>query len=271
MWGANHSLASVAVPVARRARRAAPCGGGGVGAARGSVAARALRARWLLDARYGCKTETTALLVEWVQTVGAAAGIPSARVSAGSLGAPESRLELEIEFDSMADWEGFLSRIPAAQHRAWSQRVQSMVVDGSPKWEVFRIVDVPATPGAAAGAGAGAAVKAAAPPAAPRGAGAGTAAWGQGAGAGKLVFADKISLEDAALWEQTQRDLAAGLSGRASGSGGGGSTDSGSGGDSGDAPSAGDSVGGDGAVTLDWKGDPIKWSPGDKAPGMKFL
>lgn len=56
----------------------------------------ALRARWLLDARYGCKQDATALLVEWVQTVGAEAGVPAAaaRISTGALGAPESRLEV---------------------------------------------------------------------------------------------------------------------------------------------------------------------------------
>lgn len=28
------------------------------------------------------------------------------------------------------------------EHRAWSQRIQSLVVDGSPKWEVYRSVEV---------------------------------------------------------------------------------------------------------------------------------
>ncbi|KAI8473859.1 MAG: hypothetical protein J3K34DRAFT_391529 [Monoraphidium minutum] len=141
--------------------------------------------------------EATALLVEWVQTVGAAAGIPAgaSRVSTGALGAPESRLELEVSFDSMADWEAFLARVPAAQHRAWSQRVQGMVVDGSTKWEVFRVVDVPATPTPApapAAAAAAPAITASAPwAAAPRA----PAARG-GMGDGKLVFADKVGGAD---------------------------------------------------------------------------
>jgi len=47
-------------------------------------------------ARYGYKQDATALLIEWVQTVGAEAGIKpdTARISTGALGAPESRLEV---------------------------------------------------------------------------------------------------------------------------------------------------------------------------------
>jgi hypothetical protein len=47
-------------------------------------------------ARYGCKTELTGLLLEWVKDVGSQAGLgPSnTRVSTGSVGTPESRLEV---------------------------------------------------------------------------------------------------------------------------------------------------------------------------------
>jgi hypothetical protein len=213
--------------------------------------------------------------VEWVQTVGAAAGIApgAARISTGALGAPESRLEvhsrldacinvgpslhgrwgvawlgpahragpsqllssgsphaccrarwrrapasflitrskhmpypraaivangsqLEVTFDSMGDWEAFLARVPAAQHRAWSQRVQGMVVDGSTRWEVFRTVDIPAEPGGGGGGAAAAAVPASAAPApaarAPAARGGGSDGSGGNGGGGKLVFADKV-------------------------------------------------------------------------------
>ena len=243
------------------------------------VAARAgLRARWLLDARYGCKQDATALLVEWVTTVGAAAGVApaDARVSTGALGAPESRLELELAFASMAEWEAFLARIPAAEHRAWSQRVQGMVVDGSPRWEVLRAVDVPAAAaaGAAASTAAAAGTGAASAPSimlggSSSGGGASSSGVsGSGGSGSRLVIADSVSPEDAALWEQAQRAVGGASSGRSGGSGGvdaGGlssniSSDDGGGGGG----------GGDGGVMLDWKGDPIKFSPGDKLP-FKFL
>lgn len=48
--------------------------------------------------RYGCKQEATTLLQEWVQTVGRSAGLTpqSVRLSSGSIGVPESRLEVRL-------------------------------------------------------------------------------------------------------------------------------------------------------------------------------
>lgn len=103
-------------------------------------------------------------------------------------------MQLEVSFDTMADWEAFLSRIPAQQHRAWSQRVQSMVVDGSPKWEVFRVVDVPAaSPSETASRSSGAAAAGVAAPAGQALASPwGTIGGGGSSGGSKLVFADKV-------------------------------------------------------------------------------
>jgi hypothetical protein len=49
-------------------------------------------------------------------------------------------MQMEVMFGSMSEWEDFLSSIPFQEHKAWTQRIQSMVVDGSPKWEVHRSV-----------------------------------------------------------------------------------------------------------------------------------
>jgi hypothetical protein len=164
----------------------------------------------------------------------------------------------------MADWEAFLARVPAQEHKAWSQRAQGKVVDGSPKWEVFRAVELPAGGGAASPAAPAAA-------AAPR-AGAPPAGSAPAAGGGRLVFADKIAPEDVALWEQqAARGLGGGSSssaGSSSGDGGGGGV-SGSGSDS-DAGSDAATAAADGEVVLDWKGDPMVIKPGDKLP-FKFL
>ncbi len=32
--------------------------------------------------------------------------------------------QLEVTVDTVADWEAFLERVPAQEHRAWSQRIQ---------------------------------------------------------------------------------------------------------------------------------------------------
>lgn len=103
-----------------------------------------VRARWCIDIRYGFKQEASALMQEWVRDVGSKAGLVIERcsVSSGAIGVPESRLELEVLFGTLAEWEGFLSRIPAREHRAWSQRIQSMIVHGSPKWEIYRSIPI---------------------------------------------------------------------------------------------------------------------------------
>lgn len=82
------------------------------------------------------------LLQEWVGTVGQQAGLTAqnTRLSSGCLGVPESRLEMEVTFDSMAQWESFLAAIPMTEHRNWTQRMQQLVVDGSPVWQVHRSV-----------------------------------------------------------------------------------------------------------------------------------
>lgn len=48
--------------------------------------------------------------------------------------------QLEVTFPSLSEWEHFLANIPAKEHKAWSQRVQGMIVGGSPRWELYRAV-----------------------------------------------------------------------------------------------------------------------------------
>ena len=38
----------------------------------------------------------------------------------------------------MAELETFWTRIPVAEHKAWSQRAQHYLIDGSPVWHIFR-------------------------------------------------------------------------------------------------------------------------------------
>ncbi|KAL3143443.1 hypothetical protein ABBQ38_002260 [Trebouxia sp. C0009 RCD-2024] len=88
--------------------------------------------------------EAIALLEEWVQSVGSQAGLTeqNTTIMSGAVGVPESRLELEIEVDSLTQLETFWGQIPPQAHKAWSQRAQHFLIDGSPKWEVFRKVAI---------------------------------------------------------------------------------------------------------------------------------
>lgn len=101
--------------------------------------------------------------------------LPHISLTTGSIGAPESTLELEVRFASLAELEAFWSAIPQQQHRAWGQRMQQYIVHGSPQWSVYRClpafpVGSPTTAGAAA-AGSSASLSGAMAPSSSAGAG----------------------------------------------------------------------------------------------------
>lgn len=103
----------------------------------------ALKARWCLDVRYGVKLDAVRLLQQWVRDIGSSAGLTSKNtcINSGSVGSPESRLELEVAFDTLAELEEFWASIPAEDHQRWSKEMQKLIVHGSPVWEIYRTVD----------------------------------------------------------------------------------------------------------------------------------
>lgn len=107
--------------------------------------ASSIRARWCFDCRYGTKMKGVALMQEWVRDIGSRAdpGLTpeNARINSGSIGSPESRLELEVEFASLEALEKFWGSIPGDLHQEWSRNVADVIIDGSPTWEVYRSVD----------------------------------------------------------------------------------------------------------------------------------
>jgi len=98
-------------------------------------------------------------LGEWVVNVASQAGVASedVRLLASQLGAPESRLELELRFGTLSDMELFFNALPFADHAAWGARLAPVVCDGSPTWHTFREVDFAGTSSAAEGSKAAAA------------------------------------------------------------------------------------------------------------------
>ena len=47
-------------------------------------------------------------------------------------------MQVEVEFDDLARVEAFWAALPAAEHQAWSQRARNFIIDGTPRWEVYR-------------------------------------------------------------------------------------------------------------------------------------
>ncbi|EFJ47589.1 hypothetical protein VOLCADRAFT_120964 [Volvox carteri f. nagariensis] len=208
-----------------------------------AVHASGVRARWCIDVEYGHKQTVTALLQEWVADVGALAGLThtNTRLSSGSVGVAESRLELEVTFPSLSEWEHFLAAIPAKEHRAWSQRVQGMIVGGSPRWELFRAV--PAFPDGQEQAAAAAAAPASRPLLA--------------LPTASTQPASRAAVDSVPVTANGNGVSAPGPTSPAGGSSNGGGLSII------DSPQ-------DAEVVLDWKGEPMKVNPGDKLP-FKFL
>lgn len=50
-------------------------------------------------------------------------------------------MQLEVEFPTLSELEQFWSLIPPGLHKAWSQRLERVIIDGSPTWEIYRTVD----------------------------------------------------------------------------------------------------------------------------------
>jgi hypothetical protein len=101
-------------------------------------------ARWEITAKFGQKTEAIRLLKHWDQEIGEQIGMDLSRVRTmtGSVGALESVIVQEIEFDSITAVDEFFERIKGVElHAGWGREMANVVVDGSNKWEIYRVVD----------------------------------------------------------------------------------------------------------------------------------
>lgn len=102
-------------------------------------------ARLNLDVRFGHKDEFIALQKKWEENVGKKVGIEKykQRVLNGSIGALESRFEVEFEVESLADLESVFARLSEVPyHREWGKEIEPHVVSGTNRWEIFRVVKI---------------------------------------------------------------------------------------------------------------------------------
>eukprot|EP01025_Chloroclados_australasicus_P044086 TRINITY_DN474_c2_g1_i4.p1 TRINITY_DN474_c2_g1~~TRINITY_DN474_c2_g1_i4.p1 ORF type:complete len:231 (+),score=23.25 TRINITY_DN474_c2_g1_i4:30-722(+) len=99
-----------------------------------------IKARWCIDVKFGFKGQALESVTDWVQTIGQKAGLSedNTTIQNGAVGVPESRIELEVAFESIAQLEEFWGKISPTLHKAWSQQAQQFIIDGSPQWQVYR-------------------------------------------------------------------------------------------------------------------------------------
>ena len=99
-------------------------------------------ARWTITAKFGHKDAVVALCRKWNAEVGDALGYKKQRVVTGSIGACESRLELEATFATLADLEkSWTEMVKNPWHAQFGKEMEPHVVSGTNQWEIFRIVE----------------------------------------------------------------------------------------------------------------------------------
>jgi len=102
-------------------------------------------ARWHMTARVGQREACIALLRKWQIDVGYRIGWKpgSLRVAAGAIGAGEGDIEIEVELDSLADLEASWSDMDSVPyHKQYMRDLEALIVSGSVRWIVHRIVDL---------------------------------------------------------------------------------------------------------------------------------
>lgn len=99
-------------------------------------------ARWHIDARFGHKQTVVDSLKKWGADIGSQIGwtADKVRIVTGSIGAPESTVEIEVQIDDLAELNAAWAKLGTIKAQAWSKKIEHHVVSGTPHWQVFRVV-----------------------------------------------------------------------------------------------------------------------------------
>ncbi|OGA28369.1 MAG: hypothetical protein A3I01_18765 [Betaproteobacteria bacterium RIFCSPLOWO2_02_FULL_65_24] len=101
-------------------------------------------ARWSIEARFGYKPQAIEQMQRWMRDIGSQIGwnASNTRMITGSVGAHESTIQADVQIKDLAElsaaWDK-LGQIPA--HMDWGKALEPYVVSGTPKWEIFRVIE----------------------------------------------------------------------------------------------------------------------------------
>lgn len=101
-------------------------------------------ARWTIEARFGHKAVAIDLMKRWLAEIGPQLGWTrdNTVMLTGSVGANESTIVSEVRLKHLGELhDAFeaLARIESHQH--WALDLEPYVVSGTPRWEVFRVIE----------------------------------------------------------------------------------------------------------------------------------
>ena len=102
-----------------------------------------LIARWQFTAKFGYKDKAIELMKEWNTEIGSQTNIDltTSRLITGSIGVSEGLVENEMHIENLDDLQQFFDKIATVEmHKDWGRSLGEVIVDGSTKWEVFRVI-----------------------------------------------------------------------------------------------------------------------------------
>jgi hypothetical protein len=95
-----------------------------------------------VNARFGKKQELIREMKNWWQSIGKEIGQTDFTLMTGSVGAAESLVTVDIRCKDMAElnqqWEDLAKR---ADHVEFGSRMEPLLVSGSTRWEIFRVIE----------------------------------------------------------------------------------------------------------------------------------
>ena len=100
-------------------------------------------ARWHIDARFGHKQTVLDSVKNWCRDIATQIGwsADKLRITTGSIGALESTVELEVSIENLSALDAAWSKLGTLEaHKTWSKEIESYIVSGTPRWEIYRVV-----------------------------------------------------------------------------------------------------------------------------------
>ena len=98
----------------------------------------AIVARFSLDVPFGKKNDLFKLAKKW-ESMEKELGFPKKEILIGSIGAPESRIEFNHHFPSLAALEQVWAKLNNPKMAEYQADMGPLVVPGSHRWEIFRV------------------------------------------------------------------------------------------------------------------------------------
>jgi hypothetical protein len=101
----------------------------------------AMIARFSFDVHFGKKADLLKVMKKW-ESMERDLGFPKPEVLIGSIGVPESRVELNHRFASLAALEATWAKLGDPRMAEFQREIGPLIVPGSHRWDILRIQEV---------------------------------------------------------------------------------------------------------------------------------